>query len=179
MGVIVASDCRLKHFLGRVVAERPSLVSWSASAVSSGRTDTVGFPSGSQTRTLGGDTVTWIPRTPRGIGSGFADQTASSTRYGMLRTDWSRRPLTTLDAPGLLIQSRGYGKPGPSTLHMDQIGRRLADRTKLPASGGLGQSLPDLPRSGLSAPRAMKVTGEEPSEGNYAIQKRPARSSQQ
>ena len=37
----------------------------------------------------------------RGIGAGFADQTASSTRYGMLRTDWSRRPLTTLDAPGL------------------------------------------------------------------------------
>ena len=43
----------------------------------------------------------------RGIGSGFADQTASSTQYGMLCTPF----------------------------------RRLADRTKLPASGGLGQSV--------------------------------------
>jgi len=42
-----------------------------------------------------------------------------------------------------------------ATMHTD---RRLADRTKLPASGGLGQSLPDLLRSGLSVPRAMKVT---------------------
>ena len=31
-------------------------------------------------------------------------------------------------------------------------------RTKLPASGGLGQSLADLRRRGLSAPRAMKGT---------------------
>ena len=100
-----SGHCRLKHFLGQGVAPQPlaRFASWSAPIVGSGRTDTVGFPIGSQTRTLGGDTVTWIPRTPdeRCIGSGSADQTASSTRYGMLRTDWSRRPLTTLDAPGL------------------------------------------------------------------------------
>ena len=57
----------------------------------------------------------------RGIGSGFADQTASSTQYGILCTPF----------------------------------RRLADRTKLPASGGQGQSLPDFLRSELGAPGAM------------------------
>ena len=100
-----SGHCRLKHFLGQGVAPQPlaRFASWSAPIVGSGRTDTVGFPIGSQTRTLGGDTVTWIPRTPdeRCIGLGSADQTASSTRYGMLRTDWSRRLQTTLEAPGL------------------------------------------------------------------------------
>ena len=98
-----SGHCRLKHFLGQGVAPQPlaRFASWSAPIVGSGRTDTVGFPIGSQTRTLGGDTVTWIPRTQRCIGSGSADQTASSTRYGMLRTDWSRMPLTIGHAPGL------------------------------------------------------------------------------
>ena len=46
----------------------------------------------------------------------------------MLRSDWSRRPLTILKAPGLLAQSRIYGEPGPRTMH---TGRRFAHRTKL------------------------------------------------
>ena len=98
-----SGHCRLKHFLGQGVAPQPlaRFASWSAPIVGSGRTDTVGFPIGLRLNILGGDTVTWIPRIPRSIGSWFAIQTASSTQYGMLRTNWSRRPLTTLDAPGL------------------------------------------------------------------------------
>ena len=91
-----SGHCRLKQFLGQGVAPQPlaRFASWSAPIVGSGRTDTVGFPIGSQTRTLGGDTVTWIPRTPdeRCIGSGSADLTASSTRYGMLRSNWRWQP---------------------------------------------------------------------------------------
>ena len=51
------------------------------------------------------------------------------------------------------VPLKTWWSTGPRTVH---TGRRLADRTKLPAAGGLGQSLPDLPRSGLSAPGAMK-----------------------
>ena len=120
-------------------------------------TDAVGFPIGSQTRTLGGHTVTWVPWNPRGIGSWSAHQTASSTQYGMLRSSWRRRPRRPCGGNSNLssAQSRSYGKRGSNTTH---IGRRLADRTNVPASGGPGQYLPDLLRSGLSAPRAMKVT---------------------
>ena len=73
--------CRLKHAFGQKVAPQPlaRFASWSAPIVGSGRTDTVGFPIGSQTRTLASDTVTWIQRNPRGIGSWSENQAASTT----------------------------------------------------------------------------------------------------
>jgi len=95
--------CRLKHFLGQGVAPQPlaRFAPWSAPIVGSGRTDTFGFPSGFRLYLLGGDSVTWIPRIPRSIGSWSAIQTAGSTQYGMLRTNWSRMPLIIAHAPGL------------------------------------------------------------------------------
>ena len=50
-----SGHCWLKHSLGQRVAPQPlaRFASWSAPIVGSGRTDTVGFPIGSQTRTLG------------------------------------------------------------------------------------------------------------------------------
>ena len=68
---------------------------WSARIVGSGRTDAVGFPSGSRRRTLGGDSLTYVLGIPSCIGLQSADLTASSTRYGMLRSNWRRqsRPL--------------------------------------------------------------------------------------
>ena len=155
---------RLRHSLRHRVAPQPlaRFASWSAPIVGSGRTDTVGFPIGSQTRTLGGHTVTWIPRNPRGIGSWSADRTASSTQYGMLRSSWRRRPRRPCGGISKLssAQSRSHGKRGSGITH---TGRRSADRTNFPvsggpvrtnfpASGGPVQSLPDLPRSGLRAP---------------------------
>ena len=99
---------------------------------------------------------------PRGIGSWSADQTANSTQYGMLRSSWRRRPRRPCGGISKLssAQSRSHGKRGSNITH---TGRRSADRTNFPASGGPVrtnfpasggpvQSLPDLPRSGLRAP---------------------------
>ena len=96
-----SGHCLLKHFWGQRVATQPlaRFASWSASIVGSGRTDTLGVPSHSQTRTLGGHTVTWIPGAPSCIGSWSANQTASSTPYGMLRSSsrrWLRRAATAI-----------------------------------------------------------------------------------
>ena len=65
---------------------------WSARNAGSGRTDAVGFPSGSPRRTLGGDSLTYVLGIPSCIGLQSADLTASSTRYGMLRSNWRWQP---------------------------------------------------------------------------------------
>ena len=109
---------------------------------------------------------------PRGIASWSAEQTANSTKYGMLRSSWRRRPRRPCGGISKLssAQSRSHGKRGSGISH---TGRRPADRTNFPVSGGLVrtnfpasggpcQSLANLCRKGLSAPRAMKGTEPEP-----------------
>ena len=104
---------------------------WSARIVGNGRTDADGFPSGSRRRTLGGDSLTYVLGIPSCIGLQSADLTASSTRYGMLRSNWRWQPWplengacrSTISVPSLM-QFVVYKQRGPSTSQMSTTYRR-------------------------------------------------------
>ena len=103
----------------------PPVDPWSARIVGSGRTDAVGFPSGSRRRTLGGDSLTYVLGIPSCIGLHSADLTASSTRCGMLRSNWrwqpwplKKRACRSRSCIPSLMQFVVYKQRGPSTSQM-------------------------------------------------------------
>ena len=128
---------------------------WSASSAGGGRTKA----SGCQVVPIswgGANTVTQILMTPRFIGSYSANQTASSTRYGIIRSDWRRSWILTargvcVACAGSLLATTATATGLPSVIVSCATGpsigsaSRKSQKDAVGATGPRRATMPDQP----------------------------------
>ena len=141
---------------------------WSASTAGGGRTKA----SGCQVVPIswgGANTVTQILMTPRFIGSYSANQTASSTRYGIIRSDWRRSWILTargvcVACAGSLLATTATATGLPSVIVSSATGPSIGSALRksqtyaVGATGSRRATMPDQPQTVTTAPLNLAIT---------------------